>query len=298
MSSVPQRLYSDIIRDLEELDAYLTKLGLRRAQDRLHRMISNLKELERARAEDRLLALNTHPKVAEFVFSLVEGQELTDIFRGIRKYDPEVVKPLMRRALKGPLNPAEETTSSNSARNTIFELTLGVRFRGAGADTTFGQRADLVIAHAGSCIYVECKRPLYEHTIEENVKKARRQLRQRFDSDPCPDSTAGLVAVSISKTITQGTKWLMVNDATHIQPTLSNDVRNVHEQYSGDFDDQIDPRLIGMMYHVIAPVFIRNTGLLIAASQIDIFMRSNLRVLFPISGKALENLLKKLKPPS
>ena len=85
---------------------------------------------------------------------------------------------------------------------------------------------------------------------------------------------------------------------THIQPTLSNDVRNVHEQYSGDFDDQIDPRLIGMMYHVIAPVFIRNTGLLIAASQIDIFMRSNLRVLFPISGKALENLLKKLKPPS
>jgi len=300
MASIPQREYHEILRDLEDLESYLTSLGLHRVdEDRLRGVIANIKELEKARAENRLLAFNTDPRVAELVWSLVEGQELAEIFQGIRGYDPHIVKRLMQRALKGPLHPLHETISSNIGRNTMFELMLAARFRRGGADVALGRRADVVIAHAGSRLYIECKRPLYGHTVERNVKKARQQLRQRFDSDPHPDSTAGLVAISIAKTVNPGSNWLMVDEADDLEQQLSNDMSRIHGLYASDYDCQIDPRLIGMLYHIITPAYLRKSGLLVAASQIAIVLHSkSLNTVFPVSGDALKHLLQRLKPSS
>ena len=68
----------------------------------------------------------------------------------------------MRKALKGPLGPDDETDASNLARNTVFELLLGSRFLRTGANPTLGQQADLLIDHFGSHLYIECKRPQSE----------------------------------------------------------------------------------------------------------------------------------------
>src|SRR5216684_3912000 len=125
--------YDQILRDLEDLASYLTSLGLRGApNDRLRGLIADIATLEKARSEGGLPALEAQP--AGLVWSLVEGQEFAEIFKGIAGYDPETTKELMRKALKGPLRPDDETGSSNLARNTIFELLLGARFRAAGAN--------------------------------------------------------------------------------------------------------------------------------------------------------------------
>jgi hypothetical protein len=124
---VSQRGYGQILCDLEEFASYLTTLGLRGApNDRLRGLIADIARLEKARSEGGLSALEAQP--AGLVWSLVEGQEFAEIFKGIESYDPETVRDLLRKALKGPLRPDDETNSSNLARNTVFELLLGTRF--------------------------------------------------------------------------------------------------------------------------------------------------------------------------
>lgn len=180
MAPVSQRSYSEILQDLEAFDSYLKSIGLSRPHDRLRGMIANIRQLERARAENRLLLFNAHPRLVEIVWSLVEGQEFANIFRGLRGYDTEILKPLMEKAVSGPVQPINERETSRIARNTVFELTLGARLRQAGEQVILGEQADVVINHAASNVYIECKRPRDENTIAQNLVKARRQLQQRF----------------------------------------------------------------------------------------------------------------------
>ena len=107
----------------------------------------------------------------ELVWSVVEVWQLATIFEGISDYDPKVVKKQLLKALKGPLNPTDETGSSNEGRNTLFELLLAAQFRRAGVDIKIGQDADLLIAYGEARLYIECKRPLYADNIPSNVKQ-------------------------------------------------------------------------------------------------------------------------------
>ena len=87
--------------------------------------------------------------MAELVWSVVEGQQLAEVFSSIQDYDPKAVKTLLKKALDGPVHPIDESATSNEARNTIFELMLGAQFRRAGASVVLDQRSDLVIDYFG-----------------------------------------------------------------------------------------------------------------------------------------------------
>gem|GEM_PF-1244958 len=295
-----QRNYCTILQDLEGLGSHVTNLGLHGApNDRLRGLIADIRTLEKARSENRLQALEIQPQVAGLVWSLVEGQEFAEIFRGITGYNPQVVKELMRRALKGPLRPEDETETSNHGRNTIFELLLGSRFLRAGANPTLGQQADLLIDHFSSHLYVECKRPQREQSIQGNISRALGQLRQRIASDPHPDSSAGLVAISISKAVNPESKWLVVDDEADIERNLTRVAERIHAQCARDYERKGDPRLIGVLYHILAPVRVRGDSgpPLFAASQIDLWLDENgVRTIFPVSGDALRKVLQGLRP--
>lgn len=292
MTPVPQRSYTEVVNDLEEFETYLTSLKLRRAPDRLRCLTAKLREIEAARGAGTLASLNTRPDVTELVWSAVEGQEFADIFRGIRGYDAAVVKRLLQKALKGPLQPLHETSDgSNAGRNTIFELRLGAGLRRAGASVTLGHQADLLIDHAGAHIYVECKRPFYEHSVRRNIMKARSQLRRRFATDQ-HNLTVGIVAISVSKAINPGSNMFVVDDDQGLEE-LANDVNRLHKLYGSDYDRLIDPRLVGILYHLFTPALVRKNGILVAASHVDIFLNTpGLQTIFPISeGEPLKKLL-------
>lgn len=150
---IPDRTYGEIANELDDFESFLSRLAVT-PLDRLRGVIANIREVEKACSEGRAKALETDPRLPELVWSLVEGAEFGEIFRGIRDYDPAVVKKLMRRAITGPLDPKLENASTNVGRNTVFELRLGAGFRQVGACTTMGGVADLSIDHAGFRLYV------------------------------------------------------------------------------------------------------------------------------------------------
>jgi len=289
MPQIPDRRYGEIATDLEEFDSYLSRLGVK-PLDRLRGAIANIREIENACAQGRAATLETESRLPELVWSLVEGAEFAEIFRGIRGYDPAVVKRLMRKAVAGPLDPRLENAKTNMGRNTVFELRLGARFRLAGASVSMGGVADLSIDHSGFRLYIECKRPLGEHNIARRFDEGMAQLRDRFRADPHPN-LVGMVAMSISKAL-KGTQMLVVDREEDLRPSLSAEAERAYESYCGAIYNEVDLRIVGAICHVFTPAHVRTSGRLIAASQFDVFFPGHLSN--PATSHGLKTLLGQL----
>jgi hypothetical protein len=302
-SGFSQRVYGDILRDLEDFRSHLVKSGLLRAgNSRLRRLIVDLNQLEEARVRGHLQQLEELPseKIKGLVWSLVEAQEFAEIFRGLDGHDPQIMKLLMRKVLKGTLHPSDETQSSNLGRNTAFELLLGSRLRFAGSNPKLGQQTDLVVDYLDSRLHIECKRPQTKEAVEENIAVALSQLGKRFASDSRPDSSAGLVAISVSKAVNPDSKWLIVEREGDIEPNLSREAEYLHQQCARDYRRKADPRVVGILYHILAPIRVKKPQgpSLIAASQIDCCLDdAAMHRVFPISGDELRKLLRRLRLP-
>ncbi len=160
MPTFSTRDYDDILRELEEFEGYLEGMGVPAA--RVASALAGIREIQSARENGRLLELNTHPRVDELIWSLVEGEEFTRIFRGLRGHDEQAIKSLLKRALRGPRRVIWETQTTNVARNITFELVLGAGLREAGASIELGKDADLILSHEGARVNTGVK--VHQHT--------------------------------------------------------------------------------------------------------------------------------------
>jgi hypothetical protein len=298
--------YPEILDRLEALKEYVTKLRVHYIPNRLCGAIANVRELDRARRENRLEHLVTSygpaspdRRVQELVWSVVEAQQLATIFEGLHDCDPKIVRRPLLKALTGPLHPIDETGSTNVGRNTIFELLLNSMFQRAGASVTIGKEADLQVDHSGARLYIECKRPMLKDSIPNNVSKARRQLQYRFkidrrSSEPA-NEVGGLVAISISKALNPGLQMFFVDKEEGLKE-LGNDITSIRRQYPDDHNRQDDFRLVGMFYHLFTPAYVRSTGLLTCASETHIFVvKESFQEAFPLSGQPLKQLLQRFE---
>ena len=294
---IPDRKYGDIANDLDDFLSYLARLRVE-PLDRIRLALANIRQIETACSQGRAAALELEKdaRFPELIWSLVEGAEFANIFRGIQGYDEAVVKKLMRKVVNAPLDPRLETQNSNEGRNTLFELRLGAALRASGASVTLGGLPDLVVDHVGFRLYIECKRPLGEHNIARRADEACSQLRVRFDSDSHPNAV-GMVAISVSRSLNAGgNKMLFVERESDIEPSLTKDLQRIYDSHCNAVRSQIDLRIIGVICHVFTPVLVQTKRRLIAASQFDVFLEDHLRNVLPVAGDELKALLDRLSP--
>jgi hypothetical protein len=289
-----QRQYSEIVRDLTRLESFLLGLGLHKGTDRLRQLAKHVITIDQAYRSGTLGALSDREDVEDLVWSLVDAMEFSDIYAGLQGESPAVLKPLFRKALQGTLHPGKETAyRSNIGRNTAFELRLASGIRRAGGQVQLGQRADLVIDHAGARVYVECKRPFSANSIKANIEEARKQLRKRLDKDDHP-MTAGIVAISASRAVNYSGSRLFVADEPRALRNLADDLIELHRVNSADFDRLSDLRILGILYHVQIPAYVKSIPLLTSASQAVVFMSgAAMQTMFPVShGESIKDLFK------
>ena len=288
-----QLQYPEIINDLVQLESFLLSLGLHKGTDRLRQLAKHVATIDQAHQSGTLDALSNREDVEDLVWSLVDAVEFSDIYAGLHSESPEILKPLFRKALQGTLHPGLETAHrSNIGRNTAFELRLASGVRRAGGQVQLGQRADLVINHAGARVYVECKRPFSANSIRANIEEARKQLRKRLDQDGHP-VTAGVVAISASRAVNySGSRLFVANEPSGLR-NLADDLIQLHQANSADFDQLPDLRILGILYHVQIPAYVKSIPLLTAASQAVVFISgAAMQTVFPVSrGEPIKNLL-------
>lgn len=147
----------------------------------------------------------------DFVSSMFEIMDFIDIYRALHnvsvaELDPTAQK--LQKGINGPINSAEESEKSSTARNFIFEALVAARSHrpNNGVKTIFDSTSDTGIKIDKHNIYIECKRLTSLDKLEANVRKACNQLESSIKRD-ISSQARGIVALDFSKILHEVTNY-------------------------------------------------------------------------------------------
>src|SRR6266567_1914115 len=188
--------YQQIIKNLLALESFLLRLDLSTEASRLRVHIEVIQTLEAGRLYGNI----DHIANAQTRWSMTEATELAAIHSALSVDPPKELAKKLQLILKGPSQPQQETTDSNLARNTAFELALGAKIHTNGVAVHFPDNPDISCDVRGTRVFIQCKRPFEEKGVDRNIQRALRQLKDDFETADGP-AAVGVVAISLSRIV-------------------------------------------------------------------------------------------------
>lgn len=151
----------------------------------------------------------------DFVSSMFEIYDFVSIYKAFKEVPNDQLTLLtqkLQKAVNGPVNAAEETPDSTTARNFLFEATVAARANrpDKGIATMLDAKTDTGISLDGKKIWVECKRITSTSKIESNARGASSQLEDILKKQ-VGSGHRGIVALDVSKILNSGDK-IFVSD--------------------------------------------------------------------------------------
>jgi len=205
---------SSLFSDLDKVEAWLYERGFTQ-HNRLRIYRENLIEMRDADAEKAERIRNTG-RMTEILASYVEGFELSEALRSLIDGGVEIPDELLKRALDGHADAAQETAKSSHGRNAMFELSIAAAVARQGVKPMLNlDKPDLEFEFDGHRVSMECKRVMSENGLEEAISGGVRQLRKKVEVDA---NGVGVVAVNISRVFNRGDGWWVVpNEANPVE---------------------------------------------------------------------------------
>ncbi len=158
----------------------------------------------------------------EFVSSVFEIHDFIDIYKAFKDEPLDALRGLkdkLEKGVNGPINSADETSKSTSARNYIFEALMAARSHHPhrGVNAILNADSDTGISIDGKKLWIECKRISSASKIEANVKDASNQL-EKILSKKKGSGNRGVVAIDVTKIINpSGDLYVQQNDNALIE---------------------------------------------------------------------------------
>lgn len=245
--------FADLLKRLEGLDEWLVQTGLEPKNDRIHFAIEVLKKahdsFELFRKSGEVTKIGN---VDDFYFGIVEAFEFLEIYEQFKNEPREKLAPILKRALKGPLRPQQETPDNRDGRNITFELSLASALRANGAKVELAE-PDLRLQLGGKPFLIACKRPRAAHSIRSNVRDALSQLEKALEEDV---TASGIVAVSVNACLNPGTNiFTAINEeAKH---RLGDHIERLIREHEGDWlKAGLHERISAVLFHIVTPAAI------------------------------------------
>ena len=262
--------YEDILDSLAELDDWLSSLGLRKGQNRIHRHLENIRYLKDLEETGQINRLNNDiERKIEIGWSLTEAIEFQNIFQALRNENPKLVKQKIKDALQGPADPNCENKRSNLGRNTVFELNLAARLKRNNINVIWWRsNPDILCSIDGRDIHIQCKRPFFEKNIPVNIARAKTQLTR--DLNDAGTNSRGVIAISISRALNSGGLLFVGDSEVNIKRALDNKVSELGKRYKSAWNQIVDTRIIGILFHIITPAFIEDIRLFTVMQDFEV----------------------------
>ena len=171
----------------------------------------------------------------DFVSSMFEIYDFVSIYKAFKDVPINqltLIAQKLQKAVNGPVNAAEETPDSTTARNFLFEATVAARANrpDKGATAILDAKSDTGITIDGKKIWVECKRITSTRKIESNARSASSQLEDILKKQ-VGSGHRGIVALDVSKILNLGDK-IFVSDS---DSALLSSVDRMMEKFITEF---------------------------------------------------------------
>lgn len=191
--------FDEIIADLEEAAGWFRRvLGLQGDTDRLgeiRKEIARIKSVVESKPSEKELFERVDQVTA--YHSWIDALAFVNVWRAFSELsDQALPRELLKRAIKGPLSPANETTRDSDARNILFQLEYAADLALQGVKIDGFD--DVQFEFEGTVFLAECKRPWSDKvdSIQRTLGKAASQLVRHLDGASA-QGTRGLIVVAI-----------------------------------------------------------------------------------------------------
>jgi hypothetical protein len=174
----------------------------------------------------------------DFINSVFEIHDFIDIHNAFKNEPNSSLGGLsekLQKGVNGPINSADETPKSTSARNFIFEALMAARSHHPtrGVNAILNADSDTGILIDKKKLWIECKRILSVSKIEANIKDASNQL-ERVLSKKIGTGNRGIVAIDVTKILNPNSDlFVQKNDNT-----LKESIDRLMDQFISDNSNQ------------------------------------------------------------
>lgn len=255
-----------LLFDLEpKYDELVTKLGLPIGNNRFKQAFSNYKKLtiEMKQAGTQIVPEKWSTEFKHAVYDLTE---LLDIYNSIKDYPDKTILKEKIRLLNGGVNsPANETGTNTYARNFQFELKLFSELAGAGITCRLKDpNPDIEVASklVGYTYAIECKRiySFRDSSVHDSINDARDQLNELLSENP---NQTGIIALDVTRRLTQGTDYLRAKNETVALARLSHELDQFRVKYMRYFSPSKigNKRILAVLLHASMYTYIEDREL-------------------------------------
>jgi hypothetical protein len=253
-----RRLDDHFVSELGDILAWAVQRGIT-CHSRFHVYKDNIEWLrahDRPDKETRIYSqLSREGRLTEMVSTMLDSIELVETIPTIRAHNVDIPKELLQRVFSGPADAFREDSTSNKARNAMFELNMGAMAARSGLHPTLSvTNPDISFEFEGRCVKMECKRILSGSRITERLKEGIKQLEKSVQS---ADSDVGIVAISLSKLLNPGDRFL-VSDSPHEE--LSQRLRAWLKANEQRFGRMYQPSVMSFLFHLSSAAHVPSVG--------------------------------------
>ena len=264
--------YRDLLKGLDDVDAWLCSHGLTHQTDRIRRNrrdVAALADAFDAGKLDAFIKGAGDGRRRELMWSLAESMEFVDSIEALRAQGCDIPGHVLETALNGPADLLAENEKSNDGRNAMFEISVAGRMARAGLRPTLGEEPDVHAEFNDRKIFVQCKRVFSAAGISKQLVKAAKQLKRDLTKS-CSPRDCGIIAISVSRAFNKGDKLLVAHDENALQEMLHAEIYGVIRTGIKDYRDVEEPKIAGVLYHLSTPAFLEGVGMYMGAHSLTV----------------------------
>jgi hypothetical protein len=270
--TIPTESYDEIFKNYSDALLWMEQIGVIFGSGRTHhykKVISYWKDHYKLATEKE--EKNILP---DFVSSIFEIHDFIDIYKAFHNTPKDqlvhIVKKL-QKGINGPIDSAEESPKSTTARNFLFEAALAARAHRPANNvlSILDAVSDTGIKIDKKKLWVECKRITTIGQIESNVKKATKQLESILMKQ-IGSGHRGIVAIDITKTLNIDDKIFVSDDDAQLLASIDKMMDYFIEDHSEIWQrlyTQKSNKIIGTVIRLAFMSTSESRGLLVYSSQ-------------------------------
>lgn len=218
--NIPTASYEAIAQEYNAAIDWMATLGIKVSPGRTThyaKIIEYWKDAYKSASENE-----AKDALPSFVSSVFEVHDFIDIYNAFKNEPIDNLGGLrnkLEKGVNGPINSADETSKSTSARNYIFEALMAARSHHPcrGVHAILNADSDTGISIDGKKLWIECKRISSASKIEANIKDASNQL-EKILSKKQGSGNRGIVAIDVTKILNPNSDlYVQKNDNTLIE---------------------------------------------------------------------------------
>jgi hypothetical protein len=232
--SIPTESYEAIFQQYSDAIQWMRELGIKLGPGRTshyERIIGHWKDVYKTASAEE--GKEIFPDFVSCMFEIFDFVSIHKAFKGVPPDQLASVIEKLQKGVNGPINTADETPVSTTARNFLFEASVAAKGHrpDRGVEAILEAKSDTGIRINGKKIWVECKRITTVEMIEGNVRKASRQLETLLARE-VGSGHRGIVAIDISKILNRGDKIFVARNDGELLASVDRMMDQFIAQYS------------------------------------------------------------------